>query len=250
MWLVENSLKNAYIWEYNPPKRTPTAYTIGYWELDGNGEDTKNDYWITTYTTTDYDSDGYSWAWNPTYTSWRLGKQCAYFDGTRCLNLPVLPIPSNTLTFSLRVKPNSSCNSALFWHRQDLSSSNSWWCVNLGRTTNSSGALYCSWVGTTNSTWTSWQTGYDFNNVTVTSDERHHMAFTFSWWTAKFYVDGVLKQTMTWKAWLRNSNSTRSFIGWAVNYSWNNYGIAYIQDVIYENRTWSDQDVADYYANY
>lgn len=245
---TETELKNIYIGEYKKVW-TPTAYTIGYWELNWNGEDTKNDYWVTTYTSTDYDSNGYIWAWNPTYADWRWGRQCAYFAGDRCLNLPVLPIPSNTITISLWANLSSSTGYwAMFHHRQDLAPGNDGWCVFIGCQTGV--AVDCKWVWTTNSSWTTWQTGYDFTDVTVEANKRHNIVFTFNWWTAKLYIDWVLKQTISWKPWLRNSNSSQSFIWWDVNYTWNNYMTGYIQDVIYENRTWSDQDVADYYATY
>lgn len=223
-------------------KRLPTSTTIWYWELNWNWEDTKNDYWITTYTTTDYDATGYLWSGYPTYVAWRKWKQCAYFDGTSTLQLPVLPVPWNTITMSVWVKITQVNDCSFIQQRQDVWSSYGWW---LFMGSNSSQKLTCSWVWTNGYTSSSGATWYSFTDVDYTLGEWYNMVFTFSWWTAKLYINWVLQQTMSGRSWLRNTNSTLSFIGGTDAARAN----VYMQDVIYDNRTWSDQDVADYYNN-
>ena len=236
----------------------PWANTIAYWELNWNGEDTKNDYWVTTYTTTDYDSVGYYWAWLPTYTIWRKWKQCASFDWTRTLKLPTLPIPSNTITISARVNYSAASTSAnwpsIFQLKQDLawwtSIERNSWSVYFGIknwNTLDPFFVYGTW---TNGTW-----AYNFTWTVLSTGEWHNVIFTFNAWTAKYYVDWVLKDSHTVSGhYLRSQWSTPSNIGGTVDIDWTSQRVVgltwLIQDVIYENTVWDDQYIADYYTNY
>lgn len=229
----------------------PTANTIAYWELNGNWDDTKNDYWVTTYTATDYDSTWYVWSSNPTYLTQRKWKYCAYFDGTGAIQLPALPIPSNTVTFSCWVNLSSieaSWNNAIFQLREDVDSDNqsswafmfssqNWWIAPI-------------YISVTSSSWDSWASGNAMNYYSINTWTWYNIVMTFNAWTAKFYVNGVLIETKNSSIYLRNyHDTTPSYIGawYSRNYSESQYITWYVQDMIYENTVWSDQDVLDYY---
>lgn len=242
-------IKRILVWtqQVRPDTWKPWANTIAYWELNGNWNDTKNNYWVTTYTTTNYDATWYIGSWNPTYTTTRNWKKCAYFDGARGLQLPYLPIPSNTLTFSAWVKlvTNPSWISYFFQLREDLSSG-AWWSFFF---TISNSQVYPSWIGTTASSWTSWQAAYQTTWITATLNTWYNLVATYNAGTLKFYVNGSLVDTWTGGTYLRNSNTSPSYI-WArknSRYSELVYNNCYVQDVIYENRVWSASDVSYYY---
>lgn len=240
------------------PWWTPTAHTIGYRELNGNGEDTKNDYWVTTYTVTDYDAIGYYWTWLPSYVSWRRWKQCASFDWTRALKLPALPVP-NVITISAWVNYTSADSTAnwasIFQLKMDWASGNtiernSWSVYFRIQDGDTLAPFFVYWTSGSNATG-----AYSFSGTILSTGEWHNVVFTFNAWTAKYYIDWVLQDshTVSWQ-YLRSQWATASNIWGTLDISdydqrWV-YLTGLIQDVIYENTVWSDSDVASYYANY
>lgn len=242
-------VNKIYVWNKLVfPVWKPWANTVAYWELNGNWNDTKNNYWVTTYTTTNYNSDWYVWAWNPTYNTYRNGKKCAYFDWTRALKFPALPIPSNTLTFSVWIKINANQSSLAdaFQLREDSSGNGNSTALEF---CTQNWKIYPQWIWCTSSTGKTWQTAYTTTGITYSLDTRYNVVVTFNAWTLKFYVNGSLIDTATGNAWLRNNWETPSYIWWQYKRYWSiaTYLNFYIQDVIYENKVWSDTDVLNYY---
>jgi len=247
MWYKINKI---YVWtNLVRPKWKPTSSTIAYYELNWNWNDTKNNYWVTTYTTTNYNSTWYVWAWNPTYTTTRNWKKCAYFDGTRLLQLPSLPIPSNTITLSIWIKLNQNINSVTYFFqlREDESSTNRNSTAFFFATLN--WRIYPLWISTTQSTWQTWQAAHETNWITGTLGSWYNLVATFNAGTLKFYVNWSLVDTGTSDIYLRNNFSTPSYIWWKRNrlYPELVYNNCYIQDIIYENKVWTAQEVLDYY---
>ena len=243
-----------YMWR-EWPAWTPTANTIGYWELNGNGDDTKNDYWVTTYTTTDYDAIGYYGSWLPSYVSWRKWKQCASFDWTRSLKLPNLPVP-NVITISAWVNYTSASSTAnwasIFQLKMDLAGGdsterNSWAVYFRIQSWNTLAPFFVYGTSGSNATW-----AYSFTGTTLSTGAWHNVVFTFNAGVAKYYIDWVLEETHTvsWQ-YLREQWATASNIWWTVDIDWTSQrlvGLTWlIQDVIYENAAWSDADVLAYY---
>lgn len=226
----------------------PWANTIAYWELNWNWNDTKNNYGVTTYTATNYNSDWVVWT-SPTYNTTRNWKACWYFGGWSALKLPVLPIPSNQLTFSVWVKMvsiSSSWNNAIFQLREDNTSGMSSWAIMFSTM---SGKIFPQWVWTTSATWPSWETWYSASWYTASLNTRYNVVITFNAWTLKFYVNWNLINTQSGNPYLRNNWDTESYIWmWrGRRYSEAQYINGYVQDVIYENAVWSDSEVLDYY---
>ena len=230
------------------PKWQPWADTIAYWELNWNWEDTKNDYWVETYTTTNYDSDAIVWT-APTYNTTRRGKACAKFSGNGILQLPNLPIASNHITISLWYNKTWTNNGCIFQLKEDTATDSWNWAFIL--TDNSSG-VYVDVVMTRYSTGISWQVEYTTSAKTVSTNEWHNYVATFNSWTLKFYIDWTLFDTKSdsSRPYLRNSSASPSYLGGGgrhyggTSYNYLNW---YLQDVIYENKLWTDQEVADYY---
>lgn len=230
-------------------KWIPWADTIAYWELNGNWNDTKNNYGVTTYTTTNYNSDGLIWT-APTYTTTRKGKACAKFSGNWILQLPNLPIASNHITVSLWYNKTGNSDWACIFQLKEDTSTDSWNRAIVISDTNS--GIQVSVVMTTYSTGVSWQVAYNTSAKTVSTNEWHNYVITFNSWTLKFYVDWVLFDTKSnsSRPYLRNSSSSPSYIwGWVKHYNSYQYKCLnwYMQDVIYENKTWGDQEVLNYY---
>ena len=239
-------LKQAYIWGWKV--WIPWADTIAYWELNGNWNDTKNSYWVTTYTTTNYNSNAVVWT-APTYNTTRNWKACAKFSGNGILQLPNLPITSNHITVSLWYNKTWDNNGSIFQLKEDTASDS--WNRALIFTEQTSW-IYINVVMTTYSTGQSWQVAYTTSSKAVSVNWWHNYVATFNSWTLKFYVDGVLFDTKSdsSRPYLRNSSSSPSYIGGggrhygSTSYNYLNW---YLQDIIYENKVWSDQEVSNYY---
>lgn len=256
MTLTAQSPKKIYI-RVDEPERTPTANTIGYWELNWNTEDTKNDYGVTTYTSTDYDAVGYFWAWLPTYTTGKNWKQCAYFDWTRALELPSnIAYTNQSLTISAWVNYTSASAwnfwtwSSIFQIRHDGSTNGTSWA--LFNRIKSDWTFAPMFVHTQNSSGQYGQAEWNLTWTSLSTWVWHNVVFTFNEGTAKYYIDWTLQYstTVSWH-YLRNTTPETSWvIGGSVEYSWSNY-YSYltwkIQDVIYESWAWSATDVANYY---
>ncbi len=237
----------------------PWTNTLAYWELNWNADDTKNNYWVQTYTTTNFNSDGYVWAWNPTYTEWRKWKQCAVFDWTRGLQFPstLNSYKTNTVTFSAWVNYTSASAgnfgtwSSIFQLNSDNQQNPSSRCVFF--------RIKSNWICAPMAICTSvpsgetWQIVYELTWASLSTWVWHNVVFTFNAGVIKFYIDKVLIETKTTSnlPYLRNTTpASPSFIWVTKEYSWGDY-YSYltwkIQDVIYENKVWTDQEVVDYY---
>lgn len=236
------------IYIYTPYTWTPWSDTVWYRELNWNAEDTKNDYGVTTYTTTNYDATGYAWTWYPTYVDGKNWKQCAYFDGARWIKLPTLPVTSNHVTFCVRVKMTSlpsTWNPRVFFLWHDTSSY-----------TSSRAFLFSIWsdglsadcVTTSSSSGTSSQTWYSMTAQAITLWERYNLVYTFNAGTMKFYMNGVLKQTQTGGTYIRNNGNREWWIWFFRPKTESNvYMNWYVQDMIYENKVRSEDEILRYY---
>lgn len=92
--------------------------------------------------------------------------------------------------------------------------------------------------------WITWSQYWDAisSNQSATTGQWYHVAVTTSWGTVKIYVNWALK----------NSSSMTINTSWTTLYlgrgTWDNtYGRAYYSNMIIEDKTWTDQEIADYY---
>lgn len=96
---------------------------------------------------------------------------------------------------------------------------------------------------TNNDIWVDWPT-----NISIYNDWRHHVVLTRNSWVIQLYLDKVSVYTNSSYTWKKVWNDEwRIYFG--MNYwDWsNNKSVVYLNDVIFENRWRSQQDIADYY---
>lgn len=226
MVLVQKELKNAYIWEYQEWWQ-PWANTLAYYPLaedakdySGNGRDGTNS-WVTF-------SDGLA-----TFSSARVSIPSDSWN---------YPSANFTISVWARAKNWVADNMYIVGKLDYYATSMQSFFYNVWITYSTH---YATWWF---ATWSDYNTYPWASTVVIWLDERHLYTLTNDWTTKTLYLDKTQVAQAT-------ANTTTSTISmpltiWAATYRNNNaYFDGNIKDVIIENKTWSLQDISDYYDN-
>lgn len=173
-----------------------------------------------------------SWNWkngtasNVTWDNWWDGG-CASFNGSNSyISIPSLSTPENT-TMNCWIKTTMSV---------------AWEIIQLCTSTVSL-EMYAYWT-TQLVLWNNWQTAYVVTGTKTVNDWNwHNVCLTRSWASYIIYVDWELD--VAWMSGLSMSY-TNNRIGLHTNGSTNPYSW-YIDNMILESRTWTEDDVLNYY---
>ncbi len=222
IFVGDTPISKVFLWDtqVRPSWWQPWANTIAYYKFDWNLNDSVNSNNLSLS------------AWTITYWTDSHGGKYAYFD-------------KNTRTGHLTISPNFDISTVTLMYRwQPKQVFSSWNPISVWYTTNNNSII----IGTVRSVdfwWTTW--------FTATADTWYHLVITCEWWVRKFYVNWTyyaqdsysLSWTQATKLTINNAWDTSSY-----SFSNNNY----ISELIIENKTRTDQEIAAYYnqtkANY
>ena len=201
-----------YLWT-EEQQRQPWANTIAYFPLNSDLLDA-------------------SWHW---YSLSATGSAAIWtIDWVNCLNCSA---SSSFVSWTINWIPQwQQSRTNMCWIRWTLSGNYPWW------------QYWSSWIWNAdiiyrnNTIW--WSQYWEALNsdINATTGQWYHIAVTTSWSTAKIYVNWVLKNSSSMTI---NTNWTTFYLA---RWTWDGtYGRAYYSKMIIENKTWSDQEIADYY---
>lgn len=233
---TENPLQNAYIGEYVETPFTPWVNTVAYYPLEKDW----NDY--------SWNWHNLTWSWTPTYTTSWGTKQVANLWGNKVWKIANLSGTYTNYTFNVWCKPtNTNTWQEIFDNYKESSwvtpSDNVYFWFNSSEDSKTDFFYQYRPNGWTNT----YQRVYWPTNRTANT--RYNVALTSTSGWIKIYVN--------WTQMVSNSTTGSIVLDSGYNTLWGryatvagsylNYFSGYLSEFIFENNTWTAQEIVDYY---
>lgn len=227
-------IKRIYVWEnLVRPVWKPWSNTIMYLPLEKDW----NDYSGNNHNLT--------WSWTPAYTISWWTKQVTSFNGSTLWMINSLSWSYTNYTFNVRAKPTSYSNAHLLWNANASS-----WQDN----------IYLTWCHTSYPIWWNHDFGFQYR---VWS-----WSYTVLYWTANRTLNAwynfCVIGSSSWVTWYVNgtqifttsASSAIKLVSWQNDIWWFyridqwtkwDYFNWYMSEFIFENKTWTAQEISEYY---
>lgn len=220
--------------QVRPSRRQPWANTLVYYKINDN--DTNTTIYDLSWNWVDQ-----TWHWTPWYTTDATYGRVATFDWSSYTQAWSIVDFGDECTFIVLVKQSNTDAAFVI---ECTNSSDYWiWLASMYWTSNKY-VWWFSWI-----TWIWWDLHVDSQSDIVTSQWKMIAATRSSDWTSKIYINWILNNTKTLSSAPDYSNweylqisRRRNGDTWYLNWQFKLF--------IWENRTWTDQEISDLASEY